>query len=250
MKRKALSGHRIVSPAPLRDSVVNSPARELGLDNHDDNSTQVNPSPVLLRSELRDSTQISSGSSLDKPAVQTTNSGDSNHLTTSRSGSEVPLWCPLALRDPDDSDGPPECTDPFPNNPTPELLDLLKQEPRRIDYAKEHLYDMAQMTHTSRLCARIRYELKLQYWAELGYPISLDYHELVSRVRKLRYELVEDVIMLGSHSFMFRQLKARVEEHENDPDRRKKYKFQLEHLNKDVCSAQWNDHIIDLCAPG
>ncbi|KAI0095112.1 hypothetical protein BDY19DRAFT_916338 [Irpex rosettiformis] len=157
----------------------------------------------------------------------------------------LPVWCPLALTG--DRDGSPDCGDPFPSDPSPELLDLFQHPPCQNNYDEEYEYEMAMMVYESSVCKRISFEIKLQYWVEMGFPTSINYDVVARRVLGLRHYLITEVINMGRHVFMFRELASRVAEINLESP---SSKLELNVLNKAARIEKWDERFKDLFAPG
>ncbi|THG98892.1 hypothetical protein EW026_g3378 [Hermanssonia centrifuga] len=164
-------------------------------------------------------------------------------LTSQGSRMNVPETCPALA-----------CEDPFPANPSEELLTLCRNPPQFHKNRPMHERRMVLFEHYDRICMQISLELRPP---TLVYPMSMNLTAIADRLHLLARPLA-GVLKLGSQGFIFKKLQAYADtalKHFNlwpmasrkESDRPA---FMMEDLNIASRGNNWNVYVQDLGKPG
>lgn len=102
------------------------------------------------------------------------------------SGNLLPKYCP--------QDG---CTDDFPQDPSNDLLELLRRPlpPKALRTRGESVTQ--KWTYYNDICQQIKYELRIEEARRAGWPTILDYSDILRRVQSAK-TVVESLITAGT----------------------------------------------------
>ncbi len=130
------------------------------------------------------------------------------------------------------------CNAQLDEDPSELLKGLLAGRPRLRNYEEDHMYEFALIDWEEQVCQRINHEMTLASNVEIGWPVTLDYADLMSRVYALRPTLVA-IIESGKNAFIFQQILEKTSE-----DRSPEVMLDLRKLNR---ATLGDDYSAELC---